>query len=133
MDGEGVERLRLEALLRRAIEKDEICLAYQPQVEIDSGRLIGVEALVRWHSPELGQVRPRASSRWPRTSASSTSSAPGCWSRLPPDGGWDQAGLVVPKIAVNLSGRQFDRGGVAPLVARVLAKPAWPRSACSWK
>jgi len=42
MSGEGVERLRLEALLRRSIEKHEIFLVYQPQVEIDSGRLIGV-------------------------------------------------------------------------------------------
>ena len=58
MTGEGVERLRLEAMLRRSIEKNEIFLNYQPQVEIDTGRLIGVEALVRWNSPELGVVPP---------------------------------------------------------------------------
>jgi diguanylate cyclase (GGDEF)-like protein/PAS domain S-box-containing protein len=121
MDGEGVERLRLEALLRRAIEKDEISLAYQPQVEIDGGRLVGVEALVRWHSPELGQVPP---SRFVALAEDigfigqlgDWVLAQSCRQMV----AWEQAGLVVPKIAVNLSGRQFDRGSVAPLVARVL-------------
>jgi diguanylate cyclase (GGDEF)-like protein/PAS domain S-box-containing protein len=127
MDGDGVERLRLEALLRRAIDKNEIWLAYQPQVEIDSGRLIGVEALVRWDSPELGQV------------------APGRFIPLAEDTGfinqlggwvleqacrqmtrWDRDGLVVPKIAVNLSARQFDRGGLAGTVERVLRETGLP-------
>jgi diguanylate cyclase (GGDEF)-like protein/PAS domain S-box-containing protein len=127
MEGEGLERLRLEALLRRSIEKNEIWLAYQPQVEIDSGRLIGVEALVRWNSPELGQV------------------APGRFIPLAEDIGfinqlgswvleqacrqvvcWDQAGLRVPKIAVNLSARQFDRGGLAGTVERVLRETGLP-------
>ena len=122
MDGEGVERLRLEALLRRAIEKDEIRLAYQPQVEIDSGRLLGVEALVRWHSPELGQVPP---SRFIALAEDIGFIAQlGDWvlqEACRQMVRWEQAGLAVPKLAVNLSGRQFDRGSVAPQVARVLA------------
>jgi len=122
MDGEGVERLRLEALLRRAIEKNEISLAYQPQVEIDGGRLVGVEALVRWHNPELGQVPP---SRFVALAEDiGFIGQLGDWvleQACRQMVCWEQAGLAVPKLAVNLSGRQFDRGSVAPLVARVLA------------
>lgn len=121
MSGEGVARLRLEALLRRAIEKGEIFVEYQPQVEIDSGRLVGVEALVRWNSPELGMVPPvrfipvaedmgfiGQLGQWVLAEACAQMRR------------WDQAGLQVPKMAVNLSVRQFERGSVAPLVAAVL-------------
>jgi diguanylate cyclase (GGDEF)-like protein/PAS domain S-box-containing protein len=122
MEGEGVERLRLEALLRRAIEKNEIWLAYQPQVEIDSGRLIGVEALVRWNSPELGQVLP---ARFiPLAEDTGFIGQLGSWvleEACRQVVRWERDGLRVPKVAVNLSGRQFDRGSVAPEVARVLA------------
>jgi diguanylate cyclase (GGDEF)-like protein/PAS domain S-box-containing protein len=121
MDGEGIERLRLEALLRRAIEKNEIWLAYQPQVEIDTGLLIGVEALLRWNSPELGQLGP---DRFiPLAEDIGFINQLGGWvleQACRQLKCWDLAGLVVPKIAVNLSARQFDRGGLAPTVERVL-------------
>jgi diguanylate cyclase (GGDEF)-like protein/PAS domain S-box-containing protein len=121
MDGEGVERLRMEALLRRAIEKDEIWLAYQPQVEIGSGRLIGVEALVRWNSPELGPVPPVRFI--PLAEDTGFIGQLGAWvldEACRQMVRWEQAGLRVPKVAVNLSGRQFDRGSVAPLVRHAL-------------
>jgi diguanylate cyclase (GGDEF)-like protein/PAS domain S-box-containing protein len=121
MDGEGIERLRLEALLRRAIEKNEIWLAYQPQVEIDSGLLIGVEALVRWNSAELGQLGP---DRFiPLAEDIGFINQLGAWvleEACRQLKCWDLAGLYVPKIAVNLSARQFDRGGLAATVERVL-------------
>jgi diguanylate cyclase (GGDEF)-like protein/PAS domain S-box-containing protein len=122
MDGEGVERLRMEALLRRAIEKGEIWLAYQPQVEIGSGHLIGVEALVRWNSPELGQVPPVRFI--PLAEDTGFIAQLGAWvleQACRQVVRWEQAGLHVPKVAVNLSGRQFDRGSVAPQVRRALA------------
>ncbi|HZV65542.1 MAG TPA: EAL domain-containing protein, partial [Telluria sp.] len=121
MTGEGVERLRLEAMLRRSIDKNEIFLNYQPQVEIDTGRLIGVEALVRWDNPELGLVPPvrfiplaedtgfiNQLGKWVLYEA--------CRQMMR----WQEAGLTVPKIAVNLSVKQFERGSMVNLVADIL-------------
>jgi diguanylate cyclase (GGDEF)-like protein/PAS domain S-box-containing protein len=121
MSGEGVERLRMEAMLRRSIERNEIFLEYQPQVEIDSGRLIGVEALVRWQSPELGLVSP---ARFiPLAEDTGFIDRLGKWVLVEACRQmvrWQEAGLAVPKIAVNLSVRQFERGGMANTVAGVL-------------
>jgi diguanylate cyclase (GGDEF)-like protein/PAS domain S-box-containing protein len=121
MTGEGVERLRLETFLRRSIEKDEIFLNYQPQVEIDTGRLIGAEALVRWNHPELGLIPPirfiplaedtgfiNQLGKWVLYEA--------CRQMVR----WQEAGLHVPKIAVNLSAKQFERGSIVNMVADIL-------------
>ncbi|SFM17593.1 bifunctional diguanylate cyclase/phosphodiesterase [Rugamonas rubra] len=121
MTGEGVERLRLETFLRRSIEKDEVFLNYQPQVEIDTGRLVGVEALVRWNHPELGPVPPvrfiplaedtgfiNQLGKWVLFEA--------CRQMVR----WQADGLYVPKIAVNLSAKQFERGSIVNMVSAIL-------------
>lgn len=121
MTGEGVERLRLETFLRHAIERDEIFLNYQPQVGIESGRLMGVEALVRWNHPELGLVPPvrfiglaedtgfiNQLGKWVLFEA--------CRQMVR----WQEAGLVVPKIAVNVSVKQFERGSIVNMVTEIL-------------
>ena len=54
----STKQLRLEALLHKAIDADELSLVYQPKVDLDSGRICGVEALLRWQNPSLGNVSP---------------------------------------------------------------------------
>ncbi|WKE66301.1 EAL domain-containing protein [Gallaecimonas kandeliae] len=58
MDKDLSDRLQLESALKDAIGTDQLCLHYQPQIHIASGQIIGVEALMRWNSPTLGQVSP---------------------------------------------------------------------------
>jgi diguanylate cyclase (GGDEF)-like protein/PAS domain S-box-containing protein len=121
MTGEGVERLRLEAMLRRSIEKNEIFLNFQPQVEIDSGRLTGVEALVRWDNPELGLVPPYRFI--PLAEDTGFINQLGKWVLFESCRQmmrWQEAGLYVPKIAVNLSVKQFERGSIVNMVADIL-------------
>lgn len=121
MTGESAERLRLESQLRRSIEKNEIFLNYQPQVDIETGLLIGVEALVRWKHPELGLVPPikfiplaedcgfiNQLGKWVLFEACRQMQR------------WQDEGFFVPKIAVNLSVKQFERGGVVDIVSKIL-------------
>jgi diguanylate cyclase (GGDEF)-like protein/PAS domain S-box-containing protein len=58
MQERSARQIRLEALLRQAIKRDELSLHYQPQIDMTSGACVGVEALLRWYSPELGQISP---------------------------------------------------------------------------
>ena len=58
MNDRANKRLIIEAHLRRAVEKNELSILYQPQIDLASGRIVGTEALLRWTSPELGSVSP---------------------------------------------------------------------------
>ncbi|MEN9864909.1 MAG: hypothetical protein RL748_499, partial [Pseudomonadota bacterium] len=123
MMGEGIERLRLESMLRRSIEKNEIFLNFQPQVEIESGRLVGVEALVRWQHPELGMVPPIKFI--PLAEDTGFINQLGQWVLFESCRQmlrWQEAGLYVPKIAVNLSVKQFERGSIVSMVSEILAE-----------
>ena len=61
MDAEIRARVTMEKELREAIASNQLFLAYQPQVAIDSGRIVGIEALVRWHHPTRGILGPGSS------------------------------------------------------------------------
>ncbi len=121
MTAKAVEVLALESDLNRALENDELVLHYQPIIDLNSGELLGMEALVRWQHPHRGMVPPLdfiplaeetglivPIGKWVlRTACKQT--------RL-----WHDAGLPKLHIAVNFSVRQFRHNHIAAMVGEAL-------------
>ncbi len=102
--------LILENNLRRALDKSQFVLHYQPKVELASGRLSGVEALMRWNDPESGLVLP--GSLIPILEESGMINELGLWALRQAKAdydAWTSAGLCPPRIAVNVSAIQLAR------------------------
>ncbi len=120
MDGTSVGRLQLESELRRAIEREEMVLYYQPQVDIETGEICGAEALIRWQHPERGLVSPIEFI--PLAEEMGLIVEIGAWTLLEAcrqckafhDQGW-----ILPKVAVNVSSLQFNTAFVK-LVKEIL-------------
>jgi EAL domain-containing protein (putative c-di-GMP-specific phosphodiesterase class I) len=118
------ERLRVEAQLRRALERDEFRLLYQPKVDIASGRIVGFESLLRWTNPELGEVSPvRFIPVAERTGLIVQIGAWALQEACRQIRSWNQAGTHV-KVAVNLSPRQFHQKDLLPMIRRCLEEHA---------
>ncbi|MDI4648903.1 EAL domain-containing protein [Cohnella hashimotonis] len=101
-------KLRLERELRFAAERGELQLVYQPQVGVESGRLEGMESLLRWRHPELGAISP--SEFIPIAEETGLIREIGSWvlgEACKQLGAWSRRARTVPAIAVNLSGKQF--------------------------
>jgi diguanylate cyclase (GGDEF)-like protein len=118
MEGKALKRLALESAMRKALELKEFVLHYQPQVDLFSGKVIAVEALIRWPRPDLGVVGP--SDFIPVAEESGLIIPLGEWvlrTACRQAREWMDAGTPL-RVAVNLSGRQFsdDR-----LVSNILA------------
>jgi diguanylate cyclase (GGDEF)-like protein len=105
---QSIERLKLETGLRRALEREEFLLNYQPKVDLATGQITGVEALLRWSHPDLGMLPPMQFiplaeetglivpiGRWVLKQACAQNMA------------WQRQGLRPLSMAVNLSPRQF--------------------------
>ncbi|HRI92944.1 MAG TPA: EAL domain-containing protein, partial [Accumulibacter sp.] len=121
MNVQAVEHMHLETRLRRALERSEFVLHYQPQIDLASGAIVGVEALVRWQSPDHGLVAPAKFipiaeetglivplGKWVLGEACRQASA------------WQAAGLPPFSVAVNLSGVQFRRSDLLETVINSL-------------
>jgi diguanylate cyclase (GGDEF)-like protein len=120
-------RLRLEAELRLAIERDELTLHYQPQVDLISGRIVGLEALVRWTHPERGMVSP--AEFIPLAEESGLVVKLGDWvlrEACRQIRCWTDAGIVPGQIAVNVSAVQLSRGNLVESVRAALADSGVP-------
>ena len=115
------ERLALESALRHALLQDEFELYYQPQVALDSGAVVGLEALIRWRHPRLGLVRP---DRFIALAEETGLIVPiGAWvlrTACRQNRDWQHAGYGPLRIAVNLSARQFAEPGLVRDIADVL-------------
>ncbi len=123
MNDDVLENLQMRSGLGRALERGEFTLHYQPQIDLHSGTLVGVEALVRWQHPTLGLVPPGrfipvaeetgmivGIGEWVMQEACRQAAA------------WQQAGHPKMSMAVNLSAIQFKRGDVEKTVMRALAQ-----------
>jgi diguanylate cyclase (GGDEF)-like protein/PAS domain S-box-containing protein len=121
MNERARDRLALEGALRSALLQDEFELYYQPQVDIGSGVVVGLEALIRWRHPSLGLIYP---DRFIHLAEETGLIVPiGAWvlrTACRQSRDWQRAGLGALRIAVNLSARQFAEPGLARDIARVL-------------
>jgi diguanylate cyclase (GGDEF)-like protein/PAS domain S-box-containing protein len=121
MNARALERLSLERSLRRALERDELRLHYQPQYELTTGRMIGVEALIRWEHPDEGLVSP---ARFMPFAEETGLILPigawvlerACWQNRH----WQEAGLPEMRMSVNISALQFRQPGFADTVRHAL-------------
>jgi diguanylate cyclase (GGDEF)-like protein/PAS domain S-box-containing protein len=121
MSDETKRRVDLETQLRLAIAHDQLHLAYQPKVEITSGRIIGCEALLRWTHPELGAISP--SQFIPIAEESGQIVPIGDWvlrTASAQNKTWLDAGLPPIVVSVNISARQFQQQDVAAWVLGAL-------------
>jgi diguanylate cyclase (GGDEF)-like protein/PAS domain S-box-containing protein len=117
----ALERAELESALRRAMERKEFELFYQPKVQLTSGRIIGAEALIRWRHPEMGLVPP---TRFiPMAEEIGLIVPIGDWvlrTACAQNKAWQDAGLEPICVSVNLSARQFRDERLVESVAAAL-------------
>ena len=121
MQAAALKRLTIEQHLRRAIERGELFVHYQPQVDVRTGEVVGVETLARWNSAELGSVPPDefipiaeetglilSIGEWVLRTAAAQCKA------------WHDQGIRLPRIAVNVSVHQFAQEGFVERVGAIL-------------
>lgn len=127
MESAVSRRLELDSELRRALAREELVVHYQPQAELATGHVIGMEALVRWQHPERGLVPP--SEFIPIAEETGLIVPLGEWVLRQACGQlatWMAAGYAPVKVSVNLSGRQLERPDIAETVARIIDETGVP-------
>ncbi|MEC0268370.1 putative bifunctional diguanylate cyclase/phosphodiesterase [Paenibacillus anseongense] len=121
MKSVSINRLKLENELRRAIALEEFVLFYQPQVDIETGRIVGVEALIRWNHPEKGLISPNYFISFAEESGLIVPI--GEWvlrAACKQNKAWQNQGFSPMPISVNLSMRQFFQHNLKGKISHVL-------------
>jgi diguanylate cyclase (GGDEF)-like protein/PAS domain S-box-containing protein len=130
LNEEAKRRQKLEFDLRKAVDHEGFVLYYQPLVSTDSGRITGMEALLRWNHPEEGLIFPNQFI--PVLEELGLMTEVGQWALMTAcrqNVEWQREGLVPIRVAVNVSAQQFHRGNIVSTVTEVLDKtgldPCW--------
>ena len=121
MKRRALERLSLESRLRKAISGGQLTLHYQPQINLANGKVIGVEALVRWNDPDRGLIHPAAFI--PLAEETRLIIPLGDWvlrTACAQMREWRDRGLDIARVSVNLSARQFQHAEIVDHVRGVL-------------
>lgn len=126
MDREAFRRFAIRNGLRQALERSEIAVVYQPKVSVDSEKICGIEALIRWHHPEFGEVSP--AEFIPLAEESGTIIALGEWvlRRACEDAERLRAAGFELSLAVNLSQKQLQLDDISKKIVDVLAETGFP-------
>ncbi|AZN39266.1 bifunctional diguanylate cyclase/phosphodiesterase [Paenibacillus albus] len=130
MDKKSYGKFELERDLRKALEREQLLLVYQPQVHVESGAIVGVEALVRWKHHERGMISP--ADFIPIAEETRLIIPIGEWilyTACRQNKAWQEAGLSPVHVSVNLSIHQFQSPGIVENVAHILREtglaPQW--------
>jgi len=130
MNARALERLAMENGLRRALERNEFVVYYQPKVNINTGKIVGMEALVRWQTPDRGLLPP--GEFIPLAEDTGLIVPIGEWvlrTACAQNKAWQDAGYPPVRVAVNLSARQFHLQNLVEVVSRILKEtglaPEW--------
>jgi len=130
MNARAFERLSMEANLRKALEQEQFRLHYQPKVDIRTGQVVGMEALVRWENPDLGLVLPArfipvAEERGLIIPLSEWALREACQQMV----AWRSEGIPPLRVSVNLSASQFSQKDLLATLERTLREtgmdPCW--------
>ncbi len=123
LNARAVERLSIETALRNALDREELFLCYQPKVNLQTGRVLGVEALVRWQHPHRGIVSP--DEFVPVAEETGLIVPVGEWvlRQACEDAlRWSRSGVEDVNVAVNLSARQFRQGDLLKTVDNIFCE-----------
>jgi diguanylate cyclase (GGDEF)-like protein len=127
MNVHNLERLKTLTALRNAMERSELVLHYQPQVSLTTGKIVGLEALIRWQRPDFGLVPP--SEFIELAEETGLIASIGTWvlrTACAQVKAWHDAGLGELRVAVNLSPRQFSQSGLVEDIGQILSQTGLP-------